>query len=152
MGKLIATWVCVPFAMAACAWLNGATQAPPTLWELACQDVAAEYEIETCDYSEPDIVRESILVQELTGAMGVAVYDEWRIYLAPQWYIALQGYTVENVLYHEMIHMVLQNDNPLSRCDSEGKAREMTDKRYGTESSKVPWRVFYRCTDPRNMM
>lgn len=144
MRKLIAVWALVLLAGYACVHQYETTRYR-SAYELACADVAEEYGIETCVLPEPDIVYNSLLVRDLTGAMGVSVYPERRIYLSPAEYIRDQGYTVEDVLYHEMIHMVLAESWPLERCASEAKAREMTDRRYGTESSKVPWRVFYQC-------
>jgi hypothetical protein len=123
-----------------------------TPWEAACTDVSERFEVEACDYDPPAIVRNSLLVMELTGAFGISVYDEWRLYLAPVWYIVQGGYTEEQVEYHELIHLILHKDNPVDRCESEHIAREMTDERYGSDSLNAGWEIVYQCTSPSNLL
>lgn len=149
MTKLKWMWfVAIPLAIGACTTQHQMLKEPST-WELACADVAEVYEIDTCQYKEPDVVSGSYIISEIIGAYGVFVGIEWRIYLAPAWFITGGGYTVEQVLYHESIHAVLYGDQILddsARCDSERIARELTDKRYGTDSATNGWEIIYGCT------
>jgi hypothetical protein len=116
----------------------------PDLWEIACNDVDAAVCV---GVDEPDIVHNSWLISEVMGAMGVFVTPEWRIYLAPVWFIQLNGYTVEEVRYHETIHAVLTlTEDPPGQCASERIAREMTDARYGSTSAENGWEEWYGCT------
>jgi len=152
MTKLKWMWlVWIPLAIGACT-AQYALLDEPTPWEDACADVAERFEVETCDYEIPDIVRNSLLVMELTGAFGVSVYDEWRLYLAPVWYIVQGGYTEEQVEYHELIHLILHKDNPVDRCESEAIAREMTDARYGSDSLNTGWEIVYQCVAPSQLL
>jgi hypothetical protein len=127
----------------------------PSMWELACADVAELYDRNTCDYKAPDVVHGSYIISDIIGAYGVFVSIEWRIYLAPDWFIASGGLTRDEVLYHESIHAVLYGSQLLpedSRCTSELIARELSDKRFGTESATNGWEVWYGCVDPSEMI
>ena len=151
--KLKTLWlVWIPLAVGACTAQWQLTQ-EPDVWEAVCADVAAAYEVETCeDYDRPDIVRNSILMQQVIGAYGVFVYDEWRLYLAPVWFLAQGGLNEEIVTYHEMVHAVLSKEVEVSRCESERVARELTDAKYGTDSADSGWEITYRCVSPSQMI
>ncbi len=145
-------FVAIPLAIGACTAQHQMTK-QPDVWELACADVAEQYELEqTCNYKRPDVVRNSLLMQQLIGAYGAFVQAEWRIYLASAGYIATSDYTVEQVEYHESVHAVLSQDMPVGRCKSERIAREMTDKRFGTDSANSGWEIGYRCVAPSQMI
>jgi hypothetical protein len=141
----------VVLAVGSCTWQHQSTkQLDP--WAAACADVAELYDIDTCDYDAPDIVYNSLLMEGFTGAFGVFVYDEWRMYLASAAWITQNGYTVDLVQYHESIHAVLHKDQKKGRCDSERIARELTDKRFGTDSANSGWEIPYKCVSPTQMM
>lgn len=139
-------------AMGACTAQWQMTQ-KPDVWEAVCADVAAAYEVETCeDYDRPDIVRNSIFMQQMIDSFGVMMYDEWRLYLAPVWFIEQYGWTEEIIAYHEMVHAVLDKEVVVSRCESERIAREMTDARYGTDSAGGDWEITYQCVGANQLL
>jgi hypothetical protein len=153
MSKLKWMWfVAIPLAIGACT-LQHQMLKQPSAWDLACADVAERYEVSTCDYRAPEVVRNSYIISEVIGAYGVFVSIEWRIYLAPIEFILLGDLTEEIVEYHESIHAVLTGDGITDqRCTSERIAREMTDKRYGTDSATNGWEVVYGCVDPMSLV
>ena len=152
--KLKTLWfVWIPLAIGACTTQWQLTQ-EPSVWEQVCADVAAEYEIVTCeDYDAPEVITNSILMEQTVGAYGVFVGWEWRIYLASKYFLSLGGLTEKIVSYHEMVHAVLYKELPnTSRCDSERAARVMTDKKFGTNSATNGWEITYRCTSPSSLL
>lgn len=133
-------------AIAACVTQYEYTH-EPTPWELACAALESE-----CDFEPPEVVRGSSLVPAL-GAMGVFVYDEWRIYMAPIGYVVSLGYRINEVEFHESIHAILHKEQPeLSRCESEARAREETDKQFGGNSADPSWRIVYGCVSPSQLL
>ena len=146
-------FVLIPLAIGACTAQWQLTQ-EPSVWEEVCADVAAAYEIDTCEtYESPDIVEDSLLMAQMTGAYGVFVQPTWRIYIAPLFHLVTGGLTVDVVKYHEMVHAVLYAENiTTERCSSERIAREMTDAKYGTNSANSGWEIGYRCVSPSQLL
>ena len=145
MKKLIATWIAVVFAIAACiSCATAPVVQPPTVFEQVCLKAYVEYEV-TCSLIEEPEVRDTLLVN-LIGSLGITIYEDNTIYIAKE-LLNLPGMTRDDIIYHEMVHWVLRKAGTLTttdRCESERVARVWTAARAGVEVRN--WQPDYGCT------
>jgi hypothetical protein len=132
-------------------WLDSQTPREPTIYEQVCTYV------ECGELPPPEVIVTK--APALLGAYGFYLEDEDVIFVLPQWLIdetaarnwvdaPLQRW----IIFHEMIHYVLNFNEDVTRCESEAIARRLTSEWTGEPEDK-DWRVRYGCvTDLRQMM
>lgn len=157
MVRLVLTWVCIPFAIAACAYLNESTHRPTT-WERACAAVESSYQQGICEeLDEPQVVVSSVPL--IVGAYGIYMKDEKIVYVLTQEQmdaIGAQNWVTAprqvEVIFHEIIHYILDfgAEKEVTRCESESIARHLTAAEFGKKVDPK-WRATYGCSDPRSV-
>ena len=143
MGKLVATWVAVALSIVACVTVYEKDR-EPTTWELVCQ------QLDCTGVEEPQVIITKS--PRLLGAFGYYLEDEPYIFVLPQWMldqitVALMVPWIDQrwIIFHESVHYVLDRTDELTRCESEARARELTDKVFELQTNEGNWREQYGC-------